>query len=92
MLTRQKVYVDVNITYRADGTAIPKTLTLPNGVMYQIDGLLNKRYAKSQTVKGEGIRYTILIKGKQKYLYDEGKGKWFVEAKKPVQEWWEEYY
>lgn len=28
-----------------------------------------------------GVRYTIIIKGKERYLFDEENGKWFVELK-----------
>ncbi len=42
--------------------------------------IIYKCRAASQKVGGGGIRYTVLICGKESYLFQEG-NKWFVEAK-----------
>lgn len=47
---------------------------------FQIDQVLYKCRASSKKVGGGGIRYTVLIRGRESYLFQEG-SKWFVEAK-----------
>ena len=66
---RRKVYVEVNVTHRPDGTA------RPNFIKFE------KCRAASTKVGGTGIRYTVQICGKPTFLFDEENGKWFVEAK-----------
>ena len=45
-----------------------------------IDQILYKCRAASKKVGGGGIRYTVMIRGRESYLFQEGT-KWFVEAK-----------
>ena len=40
--------------------------------------------AASTKVGGTGLRYTVMICGKETYLFDEENGKWFVEGKSRV--------
>lgn len=47
---------------------------------FQIDQILYKCRASSKKVGGGGIRYTVMIRGKESFLFHEG-DKWFVEAK-----------
>ena len=51
-----------------------------DGLIFQIDKVLYKCRATSKKVGGGGIRYTVLIRGKESFLFHEG-DKWFVEAK-----------
>ena len=69
---RRKVYVEVNVTHRPDGTARPNFIKFENDEKYR---------AASTKVGGTGIRYTVQICGKPTFLFDEENGKWFVEAK-----------
>lgn len=80
-MSRQKVYVGVNVDHQPDGTCRPNTITFRNGVTYAIDLIRQARRAASVEVGGSGIRYTIVIRGMETYLFDEENGKWFVEAK-----------
>ena len=50
------------------------------GLVFQIDRILYKCRASSKKVGGGGIRYTVQIRGRESYLFQEG-SKWFVEAK-----------
>ena len=81
MENRRKVYVDVEVTHRADGTARPNLIKFENGEEYEIDRVKYVCRAASTKVGGNGIRYTVMILGKETYLFDEENGKWFVEAK-----------
>jgi len=49
-------------------------------LIFQIDQILYKCRAASKKVGGGGIRYTVQIRGRESYLFQEG-SKWFVEAK-----------
>ncbi len=81
METRRKVYVDVEVTHRADGTARPNQIRFEDGEKYEIDRVKYICRAASTKVGGNGVRYTVMIAGKETYLFDEENGKWFVEAK-----------
>lgn len=76
----RKAYVSVNVDVDIEGDLLPRLIRWPGGIIFQIDQILYKCRASSQKVGGGGIRYTVLIRGKQSYLFQEG-SKWFVEAK-----------
>ena len=63
---------------RIDGSVIPLLIIWDNGQRIPIDKVIDKRKAASTKGGGMGIRYTIRIGDKQKYLFlDEYF--WFVE-------------
>ncbi len=76
----RKVYVDVSLDISRDGEVRPRTLRYEDGTIYRIDQLKQVCRAASTKVGGLGIRYTVMIRGHESYLFDES-GKWFVEAK-----------
>lgn len=76
----RKAYVSVNLDVDEDGVIYPRYIRWSNGKLFQIDQLIYKCRAASLKVSGGGIRYTVLIHGRQTYLYHEG-NKWFVEAR-----------
>lgn len=76
----RKAYVSVNLDVDQEGAYHPRYIRWENGRIYQIDRILYKCRASSKKVGGGGIRYTVLIKGHESYLFREGE-KWFVEAK-----------
>ena len=78
---RRKVYVEVEVTHRIDGSARPNMITFEEDRKFEIDRVVQKCRAASTKVGGTGIRYTVMICGKQAFLFDEENGKWFVEAK-----------
>lgn len=63
-----------------EGVFHPRYIRWENGLIFQIDRILYKCRASSKKVVGGGIRYTVLIRGRESYLFQEG-SKWFVEAK-----------
>ena len=77
---RTKLYVEVNVTHKSDGSARPEYIRFEDGKTYIIDRLVNVCRAASTKVGGTGIRYTVMICGKERFLFDEENGKWFVEA------------
>ena len=80
-MLRRKVYVTVTAVHNSDGSCRPKKITFDNGSTYEIDRLIQKCPAASTRAGGNGIRYTVRIRGQETYLFDEQNGYWFVEAK-----------
>ena len=76
----RKTYVSVNVDVDQKGCVYPRYIRSENGLVFPIDRIIYKCRAASQKVGGGGIRYTVLICGKESYLFQEG-NKWFVEAK-----------
>ncbi len=77
---RKKVYVAVNLDVDENGNIRPRTIKWSDGRTYVIDRLKHIRRAASTKVGGCGIRYTVVILGKETYLFQEDE-KWFVEGK-----------
>ena len=84
-----KVYVEVNASFGEDGQMDPKSLVWEDGTRYIIDKVTDIRQAAAMQAGGQGDRYTIIINGKQSYLFFERStnifgnviGRWFVERK-----------
>ena len=76
----RKEYVAVNLDVDKNGTVSPRFIRWPNGQIFLIEKLKYKCRATSAKVSGGGIRYTVIIRGRETFLFSEG-NKWFVEAK-----------
>lgn len=84
-----KVYVDVTVEFDEEGRMFPQTLIWEDGRKYSIDRVTDIRQAAAMKAGGQGDRYTIIIGGKQSYLFFERStnlsgniiGRWFVERK-----------
>lgn len=61
------------------GSCHTPILSMADGTIYEIDRILDKRPAASTKVGGCGIRYTVRIRGCERYLFEED-GRWFLEA------------
>jgi hypothetical protein len=75
----KKVFVEVVAQHLPDGSVRPLSIGFEDET-YEVDRLKTICRAASTKVGGCGIRYTIVIKGTETYLYED-EGKWFVEAK-----------
>ena len=79
----------VKACFDADGTILPTEITWEDGRKYRIDRVTKIRQAAAMRSGGQGDRYTIMINGKESYLYFERSpdltgrnlGRWFVEKK-----------
>ena len=80
MVRYRKVYVAVNLDVDANGQIRPRTILWEDGHVYEIDRLKQRIKAASTKVGGCGIRYTVMISGKEAFLFNED-DRWFVEAK-----------
>ncbi len=76
----RKVFVEVTARFDTEGQITPLSLLWEDGTAYEIDRVLDVRRAASLKAGGMGIRYTVKINGKQRYLYYE-EPRWFVEGK-----------
>lgn len=77
----RKVYVKVNADHDADGSVIPKSIVYEDGRAFFINRIKFSERVYSPRTRSNGIRYTIMIKGQEAFLFDEENGRWFVEAK-----------
>jgi len=77
-----KVYVDVNENRMKDGRIMPLSFVWEDGARYEIDKVTEIRPAASLKAGGAGMRYTIRIRGRERYIFleeERGVGKWFIE-------------
>lgn len=70
--------VAVNVTIGTDGQVRPNRFLWKDGHSYKIDRVTKIERAASTKVGGCGIRYTVMVEGLPRFLYDED-GKWFME-------------
>ena len=78
----RKVYVDVAADFTADGTVMPRSFVWDDGHRYEIDRVTDIRRAASLKAGGIGLRYTIMVRGKQSHMWlEDGQNKWFMEGK-----------
>lgn len=70
--------VAVNVTIGTDGHVRPNRFLWKDGHSYKIDRVTKIERAASTKVGGCGIRYTFMVEGLPRFLYDED-GKWFME-------------
>ena len=66
-----KVYVAVRAEFTEDGTMLPRELTWEDGEKFEIDRIIDIRQAPALKAGGQGDRYTIMVQGKQSYLFFE---------------------
>jgi len=76
---RRKVYVEVTALHTPEGATCPLSLIFED-TTYEIDQVKRVCRAAASKVGGTGIRYTIVIMGRESFLFED-EGKWFVEAK-----------
>lgn len=75
----KKVYVNVTALMRTDGQIRPLYFKWTDGNTYEFDRIVRIERAASLKVGGYGLRYTVMVEGKERYFFLED-GKWFVEA------------
>ena len=77
----EKIYVGVQLKVSPDGSVRPLSILWEDGVIYTIDRLRKRVPAASLKVGGRGMRYTVVIDGRDRFLFEEN-GIWFVEGKR----------
>ena len=76
-----KVYVDVTEIRTKDGFIRPVSFVWEDGNEYQIDRVVTACPGHSLKAGGYGIRYTVEIEGKRRYMFFE-ENKWFMERRR----------
>ena len=88
-MNSDRVYVDVNVEFTSEGDMRPRSLVWEDGRRYEIDRVKDVRTAHASRGGGTGDRYTVLVKGRERYLYFEHcgdefaarTGRWFLERR-----------
>ena len=80
---RYKRYVEVVCETRPDGTEVPRRIIWDDARAFDVDEVLDVRWAASRKVSGTGLRHTVRVRGEATYLFREG-DRWFCEAKELV--------
>ncbi len=73
-----KIYVRVKSETDTDGNVVPTHIIWQDDRVFAIDRVLDVCRRASTKAGGLGLRYTVRICGKQRYLFYENP-KWFVE-------------
>lgn len=77
-----KVYVEVTARFAADGSLTPLSFTWDDGRRYDVDRILDRRNAASLKAGGNGLRFTVKVRGKETYMFfDTFEFRWFMERK-----------
>ena len=76
-----KVYVEVLVSFDKDGTMSPVEFIWEDGEKYHVDRILARERCASRKAGGVGMRYTVMVNGKESHLYYEF-DKWFMERRK----------
>ncbi len=80
----RKVYVEVLLRANKEGVNLPLAITWEDGKVYEVDRVKYIDKAAALKAGGCGLRYTVMVCGKETYLFQEG-SRWFVEAKQYIQ-------
>ena len=70
-----RVNVSVQCSTEPDGIICPQKVRWEDGRVWDIERVLHT--CRSPVLSFEGIRYTVLIEGMEKYLYQSGR-QWYV--------------
>lgn len=76
----RKQYVWVDEDFNEHGQIIPKAIHWDDGRVFRIDSASDIILTAGEKAGGVGLRYTCSIRGKQRYLFMESLGKWFIEV------------
>lgn len=79
----QRVYIDVLTEHLKDGMVLPRRMTWVDDRQYEIDRVLAIKPCAAMKAGGHGIRYTVSILGRTRYLFRED-DRFFVEHEGPV--------
>ena len=79
-----KIYVEVNANHMKNGSVFPCYIVWADGQRYDIDKVISVCPAASLKGGGVGLRYTVRIQGKVRFMYleeDNGIHRWFLERR-----------
>ena len=76
----RRAYVKVVAEFTPEGAVVPLSVEWEDGRKFEVDKLLDVRRAAATKAGGQGMRYTVRIRGRETYLFEDN-GRWFVEAR-----------
>lgn len=62
------------------GRVMPVRVLWDDRLAFEVDEVLDVRWAHARRTSGAGLRYTVRVRGETTYLFRDGQG-WFCEAK-----------
>lgn len=74
-----RTYVRVLVEVDEEGLRTPRSIEWRDGRRFDVDRLLDRRRAASMRTGGRGVRYTVMVRGQAKQLWEDEHGRWFVE-------------
>ena len=77
---RTREHVIVRAEHSVDGEVKPLAIKWGDDLWYEIDRASKPQQAAALKAGGQGLRYTVKIKGRETFLFYDN-GMWFVEAK-----------
>lgn len=77
---RRKQYVEVIATHHIDGSVRPQHIIFAAGPIYDIEDVKGVTKVKTTHTFEIANRYTVVVKGKETYLYEDS-GRWFVQMR-----------
>ncbi len=75
---QHKTWLKVRADFTPDGRLIPLMFRTEDGPACVIDRILDVRPAPSLKAGGQGMRYTVRVRGRLFYLFND-RGRWFLE-------------
>lgn len=76
----RRVYVKINVEIDEDGHVVPVRVFWEDGRVFEVERLIDVRYAAATRGGGQGMCYTCRILGRDTQLYED-EGRWFVKAR-----------
>ena len=64
-----RIYVSVDVSFDIYGQMLPTNIKWEDGSVFPIDKVTDIRQAAAAKAGGQGDRYTVMIGGKEKYLF-----------------------
>ena len=80
MAEYERTYLGVVAEHSPEGTIKPLEIKLQDGRRYAIDKVDRVEQAFARKAGGQGIRYTVRIRGAEKVLFLD-QNRWFAETK-----------
>ena len=78
----EKVYIEVIVKFLSDGGMRPLEMVWTTGERFNIDRVKYIDNIQSKVCSLSSRRFTVTIRGQEKYLYfEEFKERWFVEKR-----------
>lgn len=76
----RRVYVKMAVEIDESGRVVPRRVFWGDGRVFDVEKLIDVRYAAATRAGGQGVCYTCRIMGQRTQLFED-EGRWFVQAR-----------